>query len=259
VYRYAYSHVGNNLKMRSIFIILVLLFSITVKGQYYDDHEIDSSLLTTWEVDSIKEYSGTYFFGFAEGDDELRIFINKPIVVAQRIISRFNQNGDYESTYFNFTNVRVDGSKFSSDQTNGEFMTLNENNNTQRGLFLNSPWTEKFNNGGEFGSRLPEEQVYLQGSYPQGSTRLIRKSELDSLNLDQLQVFRNEIFARYGHSFRNGGKMDKYFSKTNWYKKSEIKGPDFLTEMEKINIALIKQVEKEKKSCQSSKQGGFHP
>jgi hypothetical protein len=50
---------------------------------------------------------------------------------------------------------------------------------------------------------------------------------------------RNEIFARHGHTFKNGGKMDEYFRAQSWYISKNIDATDLLTEIEKQNIILI--------------------
>ena len=55
---------------------------------------------------------------------------------------------------------------------------------------------------------------------------------------------RNEIFARYGYKFVTGGAMDKHFSKQDWYKPIYASVDAFLTEIEKLNIKVIQEVEK---------------
>jgi hypothetical protein len=56
---------------------------------------------------------------------------------------------------------------------------------------------------------------------------------------------RNEIFARYGYKFKSGGEMDKYFKSQDWYSGQHDNVNDFLTELEKENIKLIRQIENE--------------
>ena len=56
---------------------------------------------------------------------------------------------------------------------------------------------------------------------------------------------RNEIFARYHYKFRPGGAMDTYFKQQDWYSGQHDNVNDFLTELEKANIKLIRQIEKE--------------
>ena len=54
---------------------------------------------------------------------------------------------------------------------------------------------------------------------------------------------RNEIFARYGYIFKEGGEMEKYFKSQDWYTPEHKNVNDFLTEIEKENLKLIREVE----------------
>ena len=54
---------------------------------------------------------------------------------------------------------------------------------------------------------------------------------------------RNEIFARYGHTFIPNEQMDKYFKTKSWYKAKHKNVMSFLTFVEKENIKLIKDAE----------------
>jgi hypothetical protein len=55
---------------------------------------------------------------------------------------------------------------------------------------------------------------------------------------------RNEIFARYGYKFTPGSEMYNYFNQQDWYSAKYDNVNDFLTDIEKENINLIKQAEK---------------
>ena len=49
--------------------------------------------------------------------------------------------------------------------------------------------------------------------------RILSKSEIENMSTrDELKFMRNEIFARYGYMFEPKGRMDRYFSNTDWYK-----------------------------------------
>ena len=54
---------------------------------------------------------------------------------------------------------------------------------------------------------------------------------------------RNEVFARYGFIFNDGGKMDTYFNLLSWYSPQHKNVDAFLTPLEKMNIALIEKLE----------------
>jgi hypothetical protein len=233
--------------MRLLIQILALLISSSTFGQYYADLEIQKESLTTWTVTTTKEYEGTYKFGISEGECELRIIICDSIVVAQTSCYSVDTiNGGFIDTFMTFTNVRIEDNKFFSDQTNGEFVIYKNEYGIVAGLFVYNPWTFKFNNGGEFGSILPDEGVYLVGNYPFASTRILTEQELEKYTLDQLKVMRNEIYARYGLIFQKGGQMDKHFSGQKWYRRNYDKVDHWLTKIELINIETIKKVEKKK-------------
>ena len=68
-------------------------------------------------------------------------------------------------------------------------------------------------------------------------------SELNGLSKDDLKIMRNEIFARYGFIFQEGGKMNNYFKNEGWYKPKLNNVDSKLTQLEKYNIRLIKNYE----------------
>lgn len=91
-----------------------------------------------------------------------------------------------------------------------------------------------------FGNEKVDITNKIFGHYPQASKRLLTLKDITNYNSNQLMLMRNEIFARYGHKFNEGGRMDKYFQTQSWYVSKNIDATDLLTEIEKQNIALIK-------------------
>ncbi|WP_452228194.1 YARHG domain-containing protein [Lacinutrix sp. MEBiC02404] len=83
------------------------------------------------------------------------------------------------------------------------------------------------------------------GLYPQTSTKLLTLSDIRSASLADLKIMRNEIFARHGHAFKQGGEIDNYFRNQDWYKSKNLDATSLLTEIEKDNISLIKSRENE--------------
>ena len=53
---------------------------------------------------------------------------------------------------------------------------------------------------------------------------------------------RNEIFARYGYRF-SSPRLKEYFGAKEWYSPREDNVDNYLTEIEKYNIALIREAE----------------
>lgn len=215
-------------------------------GQYYGDEEISSDHLIPWVVDSIHTYSQTYHFGFSEGECELRIIMDNDIKVAQICGFEFSSDDTlWLRTYRNLTDVRIEGTKFFSMETNGEFMNYDNGKSSHFGLLLYAPWTVEFAEGGEFGGVYPDKKVYLVGKYPQASLKILTENELDDLSWRELKIMRNEIFARYGYIFRQGGEMGRYFGQQKWYHPQHKDVNRFLTVIEKKNIQAILKKERE--------------
>ena len=59
-----------------------------------------------------------------------------------------------------------------------------------------------------------------------------------------LQIMRNEIYARHGQKFAAGSEPATHFSAQAWYKPQFEDVSSKLTEIERINIALIQILEK---------------
>ncbi len=234
---------------RFFFILFFSTSTLLACAQYFSEFEISKNELTAWNVDSIKEYEATYFFGISEGECDLRVIISDGIIVAQTsCYTPDSTTGGLKDTFNTFTNVRIERNKFYSDQANGEFVIRTHEHGTSAGLFIYNPWTYKFNDGGEFGVIRPDDEgVYLVGTYPFVSLRIVTEQEIENYPLDELKLMRNEIFARYGFIFQKGGEMEQYFREQEWYRSGKYKNVDqWLTEIELQNIETIKKVEAQK-------------
>ncbi|PKG43540.1 YARHG domain-containing protein [Psychroflexus sp. MES1-P1E] len=186
-------------------------------------------------------YSGNYIFGFSEGESELMLVIADSIVVAQ--VHTFYWQGEIlKDSIFNFNNAKIEGSNFYCDETSGSFSSYNRPSEFHNGLLILNPWTYEFCSGGEYGSYIDE--LYVNGDYPEVSLTVIREQELQKLASKELKLMRNEIFARYGYMFREGGEMEAHFSSKKWYEPKCKNVDSFLTVIELLNIELIKKVEK---------------
>lgn len=228
-------------------LILILLVSINGNSQTKGMDKIDSSKLNPWKSKNIVDYSGAYYFGISESESELRIFITDSLICVQLMTYHWNDKlQEFITKYENFKNVKIKGSKFLSDKSNGEFMEHQGENGHSVGILIDTPWSYERQIKKEFGSRLPDKEVYLTGDYPQASQKLLKYDSLKQLNLNELKIMRNEIFARYYFKFIVGGEMDEYFSNKKWYHRINDNVENWLTEIEKINISLIKKVELEK-------------
>ena len=87
--------------------------------------------------------------------------------------------------------------------------------------------------------------VYLVdvGQYPQASKQLLTEDEVSNMMKEDLEIMRNEIFARHGYCFKKK-KFREVFEDKDWYIPNTVEVKNELTDIEKKNIALIKRYEK---------------
>lgn len=81
------------------------------------------------------------------------------------------------------------------------------------------------------------------GVYPQASQRLLKAADVENMMKEDLEFMRNEIFARHGFCF-NKRDLRQLFEMEDWYVPNTVDIRNFLTEIEKKNITLIKRYEK---------------
>jgi hypothetical protein len=82
-----------------------------------------------------------------------------------------------------------------------------------------------------------------EGTYPQASQRELKDSDLENMMKSDLDMMRNEIFARHGYSFKNKGVRGE-FDEEDWYVPNNVDVRKELTAVEKKNIELIKRYAK---------------
>jgi hypothetical protein len=87
-----------------------------------------------------------------------------------------------------------------------------------------------------------ESSEKSEREYPEVSERLLEKGELATRTKEELMIMRNEPFAAYGYIFKNKFLKD-YFSSKAWYDPQFDNVNERLSEIEKVNIRLIKEVE----------------
>ena len=91
----------------------------------------------------------------------------------------------------------------------------------------------------EFSEKEYSNEVRL---FTNTSEKLLSKSELLNLTLDELAIMRNEIFASKGYIFKTN-RYKSYFAEQKWYDPKYENVENNLTEIEQANIKLIKKVE----------------
>lgn len=232
--------------MRISLILLLLVMSTSAQAQYLGGSKVNSDEIEPWVAGSKEDYAGTYKFGFSEGECEFRILGFDSLFVAQSVCYTWNRSkGGFIDTFFTFSDVRIEGNKFYSKETNGEFIKVNRQDKTERGLLINKPWTYQFHEGGEVGLYISNLDNSLHGDYPEASYRILTKAELKGLDYKQLRLMRNEIFARYGLIFKKGRTMDNHFRNKDWYSANYRDVSGWLTEIERINIKLLRKLQDE--------------
>ncbi|MBK7884823.1 MAG: YARHG domain-containing protein [Chitinophagaceae bacterium] len=81
------------------------------------------------------------------------------------------------------------------------------------------------------------------GDYPEASQKLLKEEDLENLDKYDLEMMRNEIFARHGYCFRKKN-LRQLFEDKDWYIPNTVDIRNDLTEIEKRNIIMIKKYEK---------------
>ena len=80
------------------------------------------------------------------------------------------------------------------------------------------------------------------GRYPFTSLKVLTRGELIVYTNSELDIMRNEIFARYGQKFKTARYRD-YFNTQSWYKAQIDDATSELTEIEKLNLQQILAVQ----------------
>lgn len=147
--------------------------------------------------------------------------------------------------YDNLHSVSIDKEgNFKIDKYKGQFVLYGEGNNLKKCLKIYKSWTVDIEKGQyELGWRSASIKDMYSGKFAIASTQELDPSELQRMSSKDLKIMRNEIFARYGYRFKKDGEMDQYFSKQSWYRPQHSNVSNFLTDLEKRNIQLIKKEE----------------
>jgi hypothetical protein len=224
--------------MKILLSILTLSLLLSTKQK---SHEKFNAEIIDWEVKNTSEYEGMYKFGTSEWESELVIIIDNNEYYGQIRTGAWKTVDDKLDWVYNFENlenVKIVGNKFYSNKTDGAFIKDEGN----KALKLFNSWTE---DGVEISSKRTIFSQWLNGEFVIASLKKQNLAELRKYTKSELQIMRNEIFARYFYKFKTGGEMDRHFSNQTWYKPQHNDVSKFLTEIEKYNIQLIQKVENE--------------
>lgn len=123
------------------------------------------------------------------------------------------------------------------DQYDGEFkFTLDLNKNELSGSwkpYKNTVAAKKY-------TLVKREFKYdpSLGDHPEASTTYLQVPDVENMLPEEIEMIRNEIYARHGYSFTNL-KIRRIFDATDWYIPMAIDIRDQLTEVEAHNIDLL--------------------
>ncbi len=130
------------------------------------------------------------------------------------------------------------------DKHDGTFnVTIDEaNNEIVKGNWV--PFDEKITSKKEFVlQRKAYKYKITDGEYASASQKILKEDDVSNLTKFELEMMRNEIFARHGYCFKKK-ELRQRFEKEEWYVPDNVDIKDRLTEIEKKNITLIKRFEK---------------
>ena len=162
---------------------------------------------------------------------------------------------DPQGKEYNFARESLNGEKFEvqvSDGNMAQCFKLKDGKIywvefTDKGIDLyNAVWDDDnpvgyYKQSTFYKSLTKKDQIteILTGQYPYTSMKLVLPSELDYFSKAQLRVMRNEIYARHGYVFSSAD-LKAHFSKMSWYKPLNDNSKVHLSQLEQLNVDLIK-------------------
>ncbi|MFI8605164.1 YARHG domain-containing protein [Cellulophaga baltica] len=234
--------------MKKITLLILLIKISIVNAQIFGTQQMiedENIKIKPWIENDIKNYVGLYSFGESEAESSIHLTIADKIICVQLEEGDWaSENGKligWHMKYKNFSNVRIEGNLFFSDQSNGEFVTFIYNNTNRKGLKLENPPIQTGSNGDyEIGSISKPDKI---GKYFNTKEDILTDNILSKMNKSELKIMRNEIYARYHYIFKTK-QMSEYFKKQDWYSGYHNNIDLYLTKIEKENIKKIKAFEK---------------
>lgn len=212
--------------------------------------ELNVKNLHPWLPQKISDYSGIYHFGESESEWDLLVIVQDSFLVFEAFKNEWAKADNFKAeTWVKYAEVyrkiKITQNKFTSDSLNGFFMSYETKEYKKKGIILPNDMNKI--DSAEFGSKDPDELKsfwFFDGEYPELSYMILNDSFFQDKTKDELQIMRNEIYARYGKRFVKNGKMYNYFSKKKWYNPYRDDVEICLTEIEKRNLSKIKKFEK---------------
>ncbi|WP_456457991.1 YARHG domain-containing protein [Reichenbachiella sp.] len=226
-------------RFKQLLAVLIILLTFYVSAQQaFEDNLID------WIPSNQSDYTGVYELGQQERQAFLRV-ISTPNYKIFQLKTNFQYivGGPRDVRFHTYSNTTIDEhGNVSFEEHKGQFVKYCD-------FFGDTIYSIRFKPAltdmsplYELGKRKKLESSY-KGKFIQASTAELKANDLTGLTPKQLQIMRNEIFARYGYIFKEGGEMSRYFKNQYWYKPERTEVNELFTELEKSNIQLIQKEE----------------
>lgn len=236
------------MKTTSVLIITFLFYyglsfsqtkdTITTAYISIQDYGVNPSTIKKIANPKISDYEGSYHFGDSEGESQLEIIYSNAKLFARTDYAEWENNtwaGKSDRLLIKYLNGKILIDKINyelsfSDKAKGLTSHYYKNIDGKTHHYI------QFN---------PDNKIEKpKGKYPETSFVKLTVDDLSRFSQSDLKIMRNEIFARKGHIFKQGGKMDNYFSQKEWYKPIEKINNSNLNDVEKHNVVLILELEK---------------
>ena len=229
----------------TLILTALIFFPLWAFSQKMGFDDIDGSKLKPWLLKDKTGYQFAYHFGDSEAESNLVVLVGPDKCYAQISWGEWSADGvNWLKRFETLSNVRIEGNRFFSDKTNGEFVLYTNGGETTQCLKVYKPWSGVTAKGEyEVGFVAGKVELFFDGQFPQASLRPLNAVELSKMSKADLQLMRNEIYARYGFIFKSGGAMQAHFAKQDWYKGQYADVTPFLTELEKENLKKIQLAE----------------
>lgn len=226
-------------RFKQLLAVSTILLSLYASGQQdFEDKHID------WIPSNQSDYSGIYELGQQERQAFLRVISTPNYTIFQlKTNFQYEPGGPRDVRFNTYSNTTIDKQgnvKFGEHE--GKFVKYRDFFGDTIYSIKFKPAITDFSPLYELGKRKNLESSY-KGKFIQASTIELTVNDLTDLTPKELQIMRNEIFARYGHTFKEGGEMARYFNNQYWYKPERTEVNELLTELERSNIQLIQNEE----------------
>lgn len=226
-------------RFKQLLAVSTILLSLYASGQQdFEDNLID------WIPSNQGDYSGVYELGQQERQAFLRVISTPNYTIFQLKTNFQYKPGGPRDVHFNtYSNPTIDKhGNVNFGEHEGKFVKHCDFFGDTIYSIKFKPAITAFSPLDELGKRKNLESSY-KGKFIQASTIELTVNDLTGLTPKELQIMRNEIFARYGYAFKEGGEMARYFNNKYWYKPERTEVNELLTKLEKANIQLIQNEE----------------